>query len=79
MEDALNLQDTAIETTNEGKPCDLDYADDLVYLFQSAEYAQRASDKLAETVAPFGMFFAFFEIQSAVTKLDVGCSKFCTQ
>ena len=38
--------------------CDLEYADDVVCLFDTAESAQLISDRLAKAVIPFGMCFA---------------------
>ena len=59
MESALqNLQDVGVELGNSGKLCDLDYADDVICLFECTEHAQRALDRLGRAVAPFGMRFA---------------------
>ncbi|THD28033.1 Acyl-CoA:glycerol-3-phosphate acyltransferase [Fasciola hepatica] len=59
LENALrNLQDTGVELGNNEKLCDLDYADDLVCLFECTEHAQSALDRLAKAVAPFGVRFA---------------------
>ena len=37
--------------------CDLEYADDVVCLFDTAESAQFILDRLARAVIPFGMCF----------------------
>lgn len=42
-----------IELANWKNLGNLDYADDLVYLFKYTAYAQRALNKLAIAVAPF--------------------------
>ncbi|THD18895.1 Alpha 1 3-glucosidase [Fasciola hepatica] len=59
MESALqNLQGVGVELKNSGKLCDIDYADDVVCLFEYTERARLAQDRLAKSVAPFGTRFA---------------------
>lgn len=38
--------------------CDLDYPNEFAYFLEPAEHAQHGLDKLAGTVAPFGICFA---------------------
>lgn len=47
--------DADIELANSVNLGEIDYTDDFVCLFESAEHAQRALNKLARALAPSGM------------------------
>ena len=53
-----DLHDVGVEIAPGDGLCDLEYADDIICLFESAESAQLVLDKLGEAVKPFGMRFA---------------------
>ena len=52
------LDDAGVEYFPVENLTDLDYADDIVLLFDLHDSAQSALDKMAEVTASFGMFFA---------------------
>lgn len=51
--DDLGLQDEGVELENEEKLHDLDYVDDIVWLFEPTEDVVRVLEKLVMAVAPF--------------------------
>lgn len=56
MKDSLgDLQDVETNLGNGGELYDLDYADDVECLFESADRAQWVLDRFSRSVARFGM------------------------
>ena len=52
------LQDVGVEIAQGDRICDLEYADDIVCLFESVDAAQAALNRLKESVLPYGMRFS---------------------
>lgn len=55
--DASGLQDAGVEQANGEDLCDTDYADDVVFLFESVSHAQHVLDRFPRTVGRFGICF----------------------